>query len=259
MNNQLPKKDAVNFYPSDIPLNWDKVDSANFKAIIYPLVRHRDSIIAARVAAQFDKISSSPGKRKKALVIMNYRHAFNKSMYTDNGQEIKNVGGFLFQRYGNRVANVYLNAIGFDAKNNYLLLQEGKWDAAFSVTGNKSVGFDLHNTPFGMDGFDYWPFKTDLTYQDIFTGFVFYQPLDSQRLVTGVPGFVDSTFFDEFIRRYQLSTILLTNLTPLTKEQIDQSRKDLASFQKNFNELRRGRYPHLDSLLKTRDRWLLQK
>jgi hypothetical protein len=256
LNNKLPIEDAISLYPSNIPLDWSKVDSSNYKQIVLPLLRSRDSIVAAQVIEQFDEINRSSTKHKKALVIMNYRHAFNKEFAVKSGQKISNVTEYLFKRYGNRVANVYLYGLAYDEKENSVLLQKGKWDAAFKVTGNKSIGFNFINTPFGKDSFDLWLFQNPYSYQDVFTGFIFYKPIEDQKLVTGIPGFLDSSFIDEFFRRYQLCSMVFPNVRHFSQEEIANFKRDPSGWQKDINTKREQSYPEIDSLLKIRDQWL---
>ena len=183
LNNKLLPKDAINLYPSDIPFDWQKADSINYKAGIMPLLVSRDSIIATQIIDQYNRLNGKHGGHKKALVILNYRHAFNNHFFTPDGRQISNATGFLFKHFGNRVTNVLLNSLGLDMRGNQPLLQKGIWDASFSATGNKSLGFNLINSPFGKDSFDLWPLKTAFTYQDVFAGYIFYQPIETQKLV----------------------------------------------------------------------------
>ena len=82
-------------------------------------------------------------------------------------------------------------------------IQRGKWDKAFAMAGNPNVGFDFANTPFGTDQFDgYFKIKTPSTlkYQDVFTGFIFYKPLEEHIVKEGFP-FMLNNFEDTLIRR----------------------------------------------------------
>jgi hypothetical protein len=257
LNNNLPIEDAINLYPSDIPFIWKGADSLYFQTDVLPLIRSRDSIIASQVIRQFDVIRNSSSKHKKALVIMNYRHAFNNNFYVKDGRQIKNVAWFLFKRYGNSVANVLLNCNWFDMNDNSLLIQRGKWDAAFAATGNQTAGFNFMNTPFGKDSFDLWaPGNAGFTYQDVFTGFVFYNPIEDQKLITGVPGFLDSAYLDEFIRRYQLARFVPTNMKQLTEAEIAEYKKNPQDMERDINEQKERRLPNIDSLIKARSEWL---
>ena len=254
LNNRLPSKKAINLYPSDLPIDWGKMDSANYLKTLKPLLIRRDSIMAAQIIAQFDMISRTNSKRKKALVIMNYRHAF-PDIYIGK-HKVKNTTGYLFEHYGKRVANVFLYGLGLDMKGDEVLLQDGKWDAAFNTTGNKSIGFDFKDTPFGKDSFDLWVYKNPYHYQDMFTGFVFYLPIENQKLVTGIPGFIDSSFVDEFLRRFQFGNPEKPDTKHFTPEEIASLKKDISGMQKEFNEKREMQYENLNDLIKTRGQWL---
>lgn len=257
INSKIAGDDAVNLYPSDIPFDWKKADSLYYKTTILPLIKDRDSVIASQIIRQLDAIRKSSSKHKKALVIMNYRHAFNNNFYTRDGKQIKNVALFLFEHYGNKTVNILLNCNGWDKKDNALLLQQGKWDAAFSATGNKSTGFNLMNTPFGKDSFDLWvPGNAGFTYQDVFTGLVFYNPIEAQKLITGISGFIDSAYLDEFFRRYQLSRFVPTNIKQLTDEEIAQLKKNSQDIERDINGKKVRQLPNIDSLIKTRNVWL---
>jgi hypothetical protein len=257
INSKLDDNDAINLYPSDIPFDWKKADSLYFATAVLPLIKNRDSVIASQIIGQFDQIKNSSSKHKKALVIMNYRHAFNNNFYTQEGKQIKNVALFLFKQYGNKVANVLLNCNGWDKKDNALLLQQGKWDAAFAATGNKSKGFNLVNTPFGKDSFDLWvPGNAGFTYQDVFTGFVFYNPIEVQKLITGIPGFLDSAYLDEFFRRYRLSRFVPTNMRQFSDDEITQLKKNPQDIERDINEKKERQLPNIDSLILIRNRWL---
>ncbi|HWB24894.1 MAG TPA: hypothetical protein VG738_05410 [Chitinophagaceae bacterium] len=206
INNQLPAGKAINVYPSDLPFTWTGADSAamlQFKTMLAA----RDSIMAAQVIATFNNIKSSAQPRKKALVIMNYRHAFNQAFQIGE-HTLKNMAWFLFNKYGGRVANVLLNTVGFSGTGNFMLLQGGKWDAAFSNLGKENAGFSFTNTPFGKDSFDLWPYKTAFTYENIFTGFAFYLPIEKHYLSEGYPGLVDSAYRRELMRRIDLICIV---------------------------------------------------
>jgi hypothetical protein len=81
-----------------------------------------------------------------------------------------------------------------------------KWDASFKFTGNKNVGFDMKETPFGKTKFDMYNFGGNayetVYFEYIFDGLVFYEPIENFEIVIGIPGlFDDSTFFEEFYRR----------------------------------------------------------
>jgi len=116
--------------------------------------------------------------------------------------------------FGDRAANVLLNY--------WLFLPQagGVWDAAFEETGNRPAGFDFKGSPFGEEPFDMFPFrpklKGELRYRDVFTGFVFVNPVNSQFLENGVPGF-HKGFEDEALRR---AALVSDDYVRTTKERI---------------------------------------
>ena len=73
------------------------------------------------------------------------------------------------------------------------------------------LGFDFRDSPFGQDHFDYCRVFTEARpwylwrYQDAFTGFVFYKPLDLHRMSDGLPpGVYDQALSAELARRFDI-------------------------------------------------------
>ena len=122
----------------------------------------RDSLMASYIIKTFDSLSQY-SSRKKALVIMNYRHAFSKSYTKD-----RNVGDYLFEKYKGKTANVYINYLAslnkFDERDKdkakmfqgmeQVPIQNGKWDASFKLSEKENLGFNFENSPFGKDYFN---------------------------------------------------------------------------------------------------------
>jgi hypothetical protein len=205
LNKKLPTRNKLNLYPSDVPFTWRDMDTTWLKTFWGRTEALRDSIMAQRIITTFDSISQNFTTRKKALVIMNYRHAFGHRWEYPVGIKPANVGRFLFDRYGERVANVYVNGLAITESGNLAIIQEGKWDASFEALKIEDVGFDFVTSPFGSDDFDIWPYKPrNFKYKDVFNGFAFYLPLKKHRIAYGVPGLVDSVFAHEVMRRYQM-------------------------------------------------------
>jgi hypothetical protein len=172
----------------------------------------RDQIMANNVADKFNEICRSAG-RHKALVIMNYRHAFPHIPLRQGGrsQTVENVAGFLMTFYPGKVANVMLNNVRImpgstDDRIAISALQDGKWDAAFATRGYPALGFDFQGSPFGADEFDYFavPFPIGRKYQEVFTGYVFYKPLDEHRMTFAIPGLLDASCAGEMLKRCQI-------------------------------------------------------
>jgi hypothetical protein len=213
LNRTLPKESRVHIWPCDVDSDWSKITKDNYGQIQQQLGQ-RDKIMADNITAKFNEIQKSSASRKKALVIMNYRHAFPHFRLERGGKvkDIQNMTGFLLAAYPGKVANVMINGTGLliGQRGNPLgatAIQNGKWDAAFAVAGNPSRGFDFKGSPFGGDPFDYFPFPIPVsyTYPDVFTGFVFYKPLGEHRMSFGVAGLLDPAFTAELVRRCQIT------------------------------------------------------
>jgi hypothetical protein len=209
INKKLDSDKKINLYPSDLPLDWFAMDSTRYSKLEKSF-DNRDKTIADYIISKFDSIRNSKGARKKALIIMNYRHAFGNNFSNPNNVKPNNVGRFLFDKYNGKIANVLINTYAMtNAKSDndvsMTTIQDGKWDASFKKLNIEDKGFDFNNSPFGNDYFDLWPFtKHNFKYADVFNGFVFYKPLDKNKLVDGIPDIIDSSFCKELNRRYQL-------------------------------------------------------
>ncbi len=211
LNRSLPKDLRVHLYPCDLDFDWASATKESYNAMRKQLGR-RDQIMANNVADKFNEICRSAG-RHKALVIMNYRHAFPHIPLQQGGRSrtIENVAGFLMTYYPGKVANVMLNNVRPlpGSNDNQIVisaLQDGKWDAAFAALGYPSLGFDFKDSPFGTDEFDYFavPFPIGRKYQEVFTGYVFYKPLDEHRMTFAIPGLLDAQFAGELLKRCQI-------------------------------------------------------
>jgi len=199
----------VNVVLSDMPFSWDGMTAERYEAFRARL-GERDSVIATQIEEHFRALLASESQRAKALVIMNYRHAFAPISFVDGGRG-DNVGRYLFERFDGRVANVLLNTVRptptvDDRGGPHSLVHAGKWDAAFQVAGNPNVGLDFGGSPFGADAFDLFPFREHRArYRDVFTGFVFYAPLAKHRQGSGIPGLLPDNFVPTFLERAAIS------------------------------------------------------
>lgn len=207
LNRGRPPERHVAVRLSDIPIDWSVMTTASYVRYREKTVANRDRLIAEKIIEDVRAMDREAGEPAKALVIMNYRHAFNDFAFAD-GSKGDNVGRYLFEAFPGRVANVMLNSVGLlpgttDFEAVTQPIQEGRWDAAFRSAGVEEAGFDFAGSPFGRDSFDYFPFRPhDATYEDVFDGFVFYRPLPEHRLVSGIPGLFDDGFEAEARRRF---------------------------------------------------------
>ena len=209
--------------------------------------------MAQNIIKTFDSIQKK-SKRKKALVIMNYRHAFSKSFYNDE----RNTGAILKEKYGRNFANILINnacptnQVKDDEKDKpkvfqnmtEVLIQDGKWDASFKIAKIENVGFDFQGSPFGKDYFDFFSYTNHKeNYQDIFTGFIFYLPIEKLWESYGIKDIVNG-HEDEMCKK---DSLLMKSLgkEPSPKSEIMGN-----------NKIEIEKYDDLDKLILMRDQWL---
>jgi uncharacterized RDD family membrane protein YckC len=200
LNQTLPAAKRLHHHFTDKSAPWSGMTTKQqYTAYRLSLV-DRDQKMAQAVIEEMGRLAKPGSIPPKCLVVMNYRHGFdltNRSPKARRG----NTYEFLKDAFGDRAANVLLNYWLFCP------VAGGVWDAAFEETGNRPAGFDFKGSPFGEDPFDLFPFrpklKGELRYRDVFTGFVFVNPLDSQYTEIGVPGLYKG-FEKEVLRRAAL-------------------------------------------------------
>lgn len=237
INQDLKDDEKINIYAVDVELNLDSLSVASIKEFWNGDIDNRDQLMAAYIIEKFEDIKHSNAKRKKALIIMNYRHAYNKNFIT-NDNNISNTGAFIFEKYPKKTANVLLNTV---------ILQGGKWDAAFEVTEKDNIGFDFKNSPFGNDQFDIWSFtEHSYKYQDIFTGFAYYKSPKEYKLIEGYDGLIDSTFIETYKQRVKLWNQVTDSGYPL----------DDSIIYNDFNKKNVHKLDNIDSISSLIDKWI---
>ncbi len=244
----------ISYYPSDVEFDWSQVK--NIEDYVREQgfeIEPRDSLMAYNIINKYKELKLQGNT--KALVIMNYRHAF-KINTVHNGIINKNTTKYLFDFFGNRATNILINPTIFIKKDKdyvYSLIQHGKWDASFKYLNIKNVGFDFNNTVFGKDNLDMWEDNSQYKYEDVFDSFVFYKPFEEHNLVPGFDGLIPKDSEEEFIRRFEINLKYNENNSLLKKlENIDFRIKVL----KELNTKRELKYPSLETLIEIRDKYL---
>ena len=233
LNNTLPDSLKIREYFTDVH-TFDK-SIKNYEDHLKKKRVHRDSCMASTIMKTFETIQSD-STRKKCLVIMNYRHAFNDTKNYKNERDYvyyEDATSYLFYNFKDQVANVFIHNISVGGNGYpfiYPPIQNSSWDKAFELCGNKPVGFDFQNSPFGSDICDIFTNfgkRTKNTYQDIFTGMVFLNPTSNFWFKTGIPYLMDD-FESEYARRLLISGKDTTNLNARIEE--IRTRKEKVSY-----------------------------
>lgn len=199
LNNTLPDSLKIHEYFTN-ETSWDFVNNKKQYDSITNM--DYDSVMAAIVINRYHYIKKHES-RKKCLVITNYSHAFNI-------KHSHNEAAYIYRALPKTTANILINTVAmkYPIEIFWLPIQNGSWDKAFSLIGNKPLGFDFKGSPFGKVEFELnqqFPLgrKYKYPYQDVFTGFVFYNPMEAFREQDSYPYIMDG-FEKEFARRYKI-------------------------------------------------------
>lgn len=204
LNHLAPDSLKINWYFTDMPVNWEIMTYATWHAAPK---NKRDKVMAEHIVEIYQRKAENHEKRNKGLVIMDVRHAFGlikdkKGNKADHYFNRTNTTAFLMDTLPGKVCNVLINSVPFGLGIFLTPTQSGKWDRAFALAGNPDAGFDFDNSPFGDDEFDNMLGSPPdgLKYKDVFTGFIFYKPLEQHVKKTGYP-YMMFNFKDTLIRR----------------------------------------------------------
>lgn len=207
LNQSNQKK--LNLYPCDVAWDWHKCLTPDYMTRVDTAdMQVRDSLMAMNFISQYANTQKPRNGKKKALVIMNFRHGFTKDTHYNDSIMRRNTGRFLKEKYGDNLASVLITGLGHPNNwREYTVLQNGKWDHSFESTNKTNVGFNIKGSPFGKDTFDITPLgwkKDSLLFQDVFTGLVYYKKLHEHTIVTSYPGLMAKDFEEEFRRRWRI-------------------------------------------------------
>lgn len=205
LNQTLLPENRIQHHFTDAAVDWSAIKTKNdYKNYQEKFIMVRDEIMAKTIIVEMNKLSKTSIKRPKCLVVMNYRHAMD---LTDRLPDVKRVNTYEFLKdsFGNRAANVLINS----SILTLVPIANGVWDAAFEKNGNKQLGFNFQGSPFGFSMFELYPINffrnvsklnSSLRYRDVFTGFVFINPIKDQYWQEYTPDYFEG-FKDEYIRR----------------------------------------------------------
>lgn len=186
LNSQMPDSLKIREHYTDI-LDWDYCSAYIRFYDPNPDHDNRDSLMAQVTISWFNNQRQFE-RRKKCLVVTNYRHAFG---YAGGVGQVKNnpkflslttgnQGQYIFEAFPTQTACVVQNCPNNQLKTFFIPfptpIHDGIWDKSFQLNDRRPVGFDLKGSPFGTDDFDMYRMngaKPRLKYQDIFTGVVF--------------------------------------------------------------------------------------
>lgn len=241
INKRLPDNKKVKMYPADVIYVEGEATESKVLDMLMNMI-NRDERMADYIIDNFDNMRKL-NPNQKALVIMNYRHAYKKEVPNSSD----NAGLYLVEKYSDQVANIFINNYNTQKKQP---LQDGKWDAAFKAANIKDTGFNFDGSPFGEDYFDHWAFENENTYKMMFDGFIYYYPPEEFKLVTGLPGFMEDGFLEEAIIETEMYDKVLSGLKKQEPTPVDME------WLKQLNSIHIKPIPNLDSITISINKWL---
>ena len=248
-------ENQISLYPSDSEFDWKKVKTVEDYTREYEIeIEPRDSLIAYNIINQFEKINSE--NKSKALIILNFRHAFKIHTISPEDEIIQNAGKYLSDYFGNRAVSILSNRPVFFKKEkdwSYKLIQDGKWDASFKYLKIENIGFDFKNSIFGNDVFDLQQVKNELKYKNVFDGFVVYKTIEKHDLVDYYNGLISNDFENEFFRRLKIQLEYFENTSMIEKLKNESFREKILI---EWNTKRIRKYRDFEYLIKSRDKYL---
>ena len=200
LNRERSNNKKIRIIGADQKFSWDNIDNNEDYKEFEKTLDDRDRDMAKNISTWY---RSNPNG--KALIIMNYRHAYT-NIYWNKKQKTDNVGRYLKEEFSDKLTNIFLNSYAnrrYSRKGK--LHAKGKWDIAFHENNNNPVAFCLKDSPFGNDRFDDYPYiSTKLKWNDVFDHFIFYNPISERQISMGIDNIIDIEFRKELERRYSI-------------------------------------------------------
>jgi hypothetical protein len=245
----------ISYYPSDSEFDWKKIKTVEDYTVEFEIeIEPRDSLIAYNIINKYEKLKSK--NNSKALIILNYRHAFKMHTITPDNEVVENAGKYLSDYFGNKAVSILSNRPVFFRKDKgwaYRLIQEGKWDAAFKYLKIEDIGFNFNDSMFGNDVFDLQQLKNEVKYKEVFDGFVFYKPIERHDLIDFYNGLISKDFEEEFFRRFIIQLEYYKNSLMLEKLKDEIFREEVLI---ELNTKRIKKYRDFEYLIESRDKYL---
>lgn len=187
LNSRLPDSIKLMHHYCDV-IDWDYFSTFS-RVELSKTKLNRDSLLA-QVTIDWYKRQCSENKRHKCLIVTNTRHSFG---YAGGMEKVKNSKGlarftcgnqgqYIWEQFPKKTASVM--SVKYIPVRVFVLpfiqpIHFGKWEKSFELNGNKPLGFDLKDSPFGDDIFDAKYARganNQLNYSDIYTGLIFHKP-----------------------------------------------------------------------------------
>ncbi len=203
INQSLPADKRISVILADYQIPYSKITSGSQRE-----TEDRNSHMANVIA---QTISTSKDSRN-SLFLVGCAHAYksNQSGIASNAhnkEAEKTAGAQLVDKLGSEnVYTIFQHVMpGDNSGRNKRPIRGGVFDKAFELNGNRPIGFELANSPFGKEPFDgIYEIKYNIhtgSYSDNFDGYLFLHPLANEPVATPLTEIFTDEFVEEMKRR----------------------------------------------------------
>lgn len=240
-NEGLPISEQLKVIGVDQPIFWSGIKSTKDYNDFNNSLDARDYFMYKQIMNHLNSMEDGA----KAIFLTNTRHAY-KNIKSKTGSTIWNCATFFYQWHKDKScsvrihnANLYVENIRQDVKQKsiegieqvvfkWVKADDGKWDKAFAINGNKPVGIFLDQTAFGNSpyiGNQMLYARKGQTMADAYDAVLFLAPLDQLHFSAESNFICTSDFKVELQRRIRV--IYGDNVSELLKEHDVQSLEEM--------------------------------
>nr|WP_299342539.1 hypothetical protein [Allomuricauda sp.] len=244
------KSKSIKAIAVDQPIYWEGIHTRRDYDVFLKSLVGRDYFMYKTIVGTLDNFKSE----KKGVFLTNTRHAY-KQIRNKNGKLYWNCGTFFSQwhpkkTYSIRIHNATLsikdrssskNDVTSDGLGRYtyewIKMENGIWDEAFSLNDNAPVAFSMKDNVFGLANYignHMLNVEKNQTMYDAYDGLIFLKPLNALHFSAKTDFFYTDSFKTELERRLKilheekLDAFLLENEVSSLRDYIDQ----ITSYQK---------------------------
>ncbi len=202
INRKLPKDKRINAVLADYQVPYSKITSKEEAKELEERNTHMADIIE-------NYLSTSDKRSAIFLVGCAHAHKSHTPAIQTDGKRLS-AGAQLAERLGDEnVFTVFQHNISIDnSGRNRKLIRGGIFDKAFELNGNKPIGFDLENSPFGAEPFDgIFEIKFDHrtgNFEDNYDCYLFLHSLEEEPQNGPLLEIFTQEFVDEMKRRAEV-------------------------------------------------------
>ncbi len=218
VNRDLPPAEKIQVIGVNQPIHWEGIHTRKDYDLFQDSLAARDYFLFKVILEKMDEFKSG----KKGFFLTNTRHSY-KHLRAADGHLHWNTATFFDQWYPGRMFSVRIHNVSLfveaakpsgrtaqgleDVQYRWVRMENGIWDRAFALAGNKPVAVPLQNNVFGRASYvgnQMLDARPDQTMYDVYDALIFQAPLEELH-VSGKFNFIFTpSFRAELKRRIEL-------------------------------------------------------